>query len=222
MKEFILAFPARNGNNWQHWVTYHCFPAKGEIIRHHTNIQYGGYFDDPFELAFEYDGLRSGLLRSRMKSDMLPRNFITGGTVTVDGVQIPIRFQPINVRFADGKRVPPYIESTLRVDLDCCISAKRTQLDGVLDKLNELFHTLSHSQVKFVADYSESRHDSLEGLYRRALYFQDEVDQLYPPQYLPPPNLISRCVRRFVRRHPTQATKRLLQMIAGASVLKTR
>lgn len=101
------------------------------------------------------------------------------------------------------------------------------------DELKAIFGILKHSQVSLVSQSSTLRKKarSLKGLYdavdekwglRHPLKddFHNLLQSIYPSSFKSTKKAVCRCVERFVRRHPTQATKRLLQMIAGSSSLR--
>lgn len=247
---FILAFPSGSGNNWQYWHTYLVDFHKGVVDYHcgsHLDTQFGITFsyDNDYRCIELLQNRRNGAKPFFVSSGWTHDDDGVKIPIRFDPIKMAYGTGMVERGWDSAYGDSAY--AALESALDAYTHIKRgfgfsrehsySMREGMARlalaaELKKVFDQLSHSQVVFTArdSYFSDRQDasSLRSLYKtfsrhisRSDALDVELETVYPS---PHEGLkaadVKRCVRRFVARHPTRATKTLLSLLAGASALK--
>ena len=170
-------------------------------------------------------------------------NFVTNGKFYSHGKEIPVRFEAIRANYFTGEME---YRSTNRPFPQIFHLWDRRRYDWkepsrggeewkkLLDACEIEWRELSHSQFVFVSQLAHDR-IALKGTWkqrvRSVLEFHDRDRSFlrtlktalgverrpHRPIVI---TVVKRCIKRFITRHPTRATTRLLQLLGAASALK--
>jgi hypothetical protein len=170
-------------------------------------------------------------------------NFVTNGRFYAHGTEVPVRFEPIRANYFTGqmeyRQTSRPLPNIFR-EWDCRRwdwkgwPKDKEEWEKLLDACEIEWRELSHSQFVFVGQLP---HDliPLKGTWsqrvRSVLEFSDRdrlilgtlktalgVERRAHGSIVK--TVIKRCIKRFIARHPTRATNRLLQLLGAAGDLK--
>lgn len=169
-------------------------------------------------------------------------NFVTNGKFYEHGVEVPVRFEAIRANYFTGEM--EYRETARPIPRifykwddrrwDWKEPPPNEDWEKLLDACEKEWRELSHSQFVFVSKLPYDR-IQLRGTWRqrvRSVLEFNGRDRSFlgtlktaigverKPHGSIVQTVIKRCVKRFIARHPTRATTRLLQLLGAASAFK--